>query len=261
MLKRSILFSLGGASLALLSSCDKLEGVVDQATELVGAPSIFEPKERREGIPKTHEASIEDVDAWLAEPNVLVVLDFYSDRCPPCAAMTPHLVALADQYGEKAAVMKLNIGQPGSVAQVAGDKYKVSQTPTLKFFLNGKEVKTMRGAQSKDELEAIFATYTSKIDGEYVMREGEMPGSKPERTVEDMMQRISKNDLPQGITRVKVPVGSDLVSKRSLIPSNGQLPQAVSNPAAAKSKASSSKKTMSSTEKARAISLGKIKPG
>ncbi|MFC5050189.1 thioredoxin family protein [Rubritalea spongiae] len=205
MLKRSTLFIFGGVSLALLPSCDKLEGIVNQATDLVGAPSVFEPSERREGIAKPHEASVDDVKLWVAEPNVLVVLDFYSDQCPPCRAMAPHIEALAKQYGDKAAVMRLNVGKPGSVAQMAHDEYGVTRTPTLKFFFNGREVKSMLGAQSKEKLDAVFSTYTAKIDGEYVMREGDMPGKKTERTVEDMMQRISKKELPQGITRVKVP--------------------------------------------------------
>lgn len=260
MFKKSILTLLGTSSLMLLPSCDKLEGVVNQATDLVGVDSVFAPKERREGITTPHEASIEDVDLWMAEPNVLVVLDFYSDQCPPCLMMDPHITALAKEYGAKAAVMKLNVGKPGSVAQIAGERYKVTQTPTLKFFLNGKEVKSMSGEQSKEDLDLIFDMYTSRIDGEYVMREGVMPGNEPERTVEDMMQRVSKNDLPQGITRVKIPKESKLATERQLIPSNGQLPQTVTNKGAVKASSSSSK-TMSSTERARAISLGKIKPG
>ncbi|MGJ8671406.1 thioredoxin family protein [Rubritalea sp.] len=205
MLKKSILVLLGGASLVMLPSCDKLEGVVGQVTELVGVDSVFEPKERREGIAKPHKASVDDVNQWLAEPNVLVVLDFYSEQCPPCLAMAPDLAALADQYGDKAAVMKLNVGKSGPVAQMANEEYKVTQTPTLKFFLNGKEVKSMRGSQSREEIDAVFARYTAKVDGEYVMREGEMPGNMSGRTVEDMMQRVSRNELPKGMTRVIVP--------------------------------------------------------
>lgn len=244
-----------------MTSCDRLEGVVNQATDLVGAPSVFEPKERRMGIPKPHEASVEDVNLWLEQPNVLVVLDFYSEQCPPCEAMDPHLTELAEQYGEKAAVLKLNVGEPGPVGKMASDVYAVKQTPTVKFFFNGKEVKSMSGPQSKDELDVIFSTYTGKVSGDYVMLEGEMPGSKTERTVEDMMQRVSKGSLPQGITRVKVPTGEQLVSERSLIPKNGKLPEKVSNKGAVKSSKSSSSKTMSSTDRARAISLGQIKPG
>ena len=88
--------SVGLTCLMGLSSCDKVQGLVGDIT------GSGDPQERREGISKLHEASASDVREWLAEPNVLVVLDFYSDSCPPCIAMMPALHKMAERKPDPA---------------------------------------------------------------------------------------------------------------------------------------------------------------
>lgn len=209
MWKKSLTQSVGLACLLGMSSCDRVQNIVGDVTGAAESESA----ERREGLTKLHDASPSDVREWLEEPNVLVVLDFYSERCPPCLAMMPSLQKMADKYGAKSAVLKLNVGTPGEVANMAMNEYKIKKTPLLKFFLNGKEVKELEGLQSEEELDAVFSKYTAKIDDNLVAREGDMPGQKSERTVEDMMVPVSKNDLPKGITRTKVPKDAKSVTE------------------------------------------------
>lgn len=241
-------------------SCDQVDSIV---SKVVGETL---PKERREGISKVHEASASDMKLWLAEPNVLVVLDFYSENCPPCKVVAGHLDVMATKYSDKSAIMKLNVGRPGELATMAMNEYRIDQTPVLKFFLNGEEVKELRGQKSEEEIDAVFSRYTSKIEGEFTMLEGDLPGGGALRTVEEMMVRGKKSDLPVGMTRVKVPTGSKQVTEampKSLLNASAAKPA----PAAATKKSQSSTKTtktstkMSSTDRARAISLGQIKPG
>lgn len=199
--------SVGLTCLMGLSSCDKVQGLVGDIT------GSSDPQERRVGISKLHEASASDVREWLAEPNVLVVLDFYSDSCPPCIAMMPALHKMAEKYGDKAAVLKLNVGNKGEVATMAMDEYKITKTPILKFYLNGKEVKELVGAQSEEELDVIFNKYTQNIDTELVLKEGEMPGQRANRTVEEMIVRPQKGEPRKGITREKIPKNAKSVTE------------------------------------------------
>ncbi|MFC5050188.1 thioredoxin family protein [Rubritalea spongiae] len=219
------------------------------------------PDERREGIERVHKATISEAKQWLSEPNVLVVLDFYSKNCPLCKEMSPSIEKMAKKFGSKAAVMRLNVGEPGETAKVATEEYNVSQTPELKFYLNGKELKAVEGLQSEEELEALFEKYTGKIsdDKEFVMKDGFMPGQKAQ-SVEEMMMRISKDELPQGVTRVKM-TGEEIIlteKSPSAILSNGGAPPAVQTiNTSYKPQSSQGKKEMTSTERAMQHSMGK----
>ena len=193
-------------------SCDQVESLVNDVT------GKSAPTERRAGIKNVHQASVSDIRKWLDEPNVLVVLDFYSDSCQLCKTMDPALVKMAEKYADKSAIMKLNVGKPGDVATVAMNEYKINETPILKFYFNGKEVKELRGNQTEEDLDFTFKKYTSKIDGDYTMRDGELPGMRSQRTVEEMMVRTNLDELPQGITRSKVPV--DAIEITEGLPSN-----------------------------------------
>ena len=207
MWKAIIPASIGILCLFGAVSCDQVESLLNDVT------GKSAPTERRAGIKKVHKASVSDIRKWLAEPNVLVVLDFYSDSCRLCQEMDPLLVKMAAKYADKSAIMKLNVGKPGEVATVALNEYKINQTPVLKFYLNGEEVKEFQGVQTEEDLDFAFKKYTSKIDGEYTMREGDLPGMRSQRGVEEMMVRTKKGELPSGVTRSKVPVDATDVTE------------------------------------------------
>ncbi|MEO1857445.1 MAG: thioredoxin family protein [Rubritalea sp.] len=171
------------------------------------------PAERRQGISRVYNASTSDVKLWLAEPNVLVVLNFHSSTCPASKALSPKLDAMAIKYAEHSAIMKVNVGRPGEAATMAMNEYQIDETPVLKFFLNGKEVDELRSVQNDEKLERAFKKHTEKIKGEFTMKEGELPGSQNQRSVEDMMVRGKRGDLPAGITRVRVPEGAKDVTE------------------------------------------------
>ena len=187
-------------------SCDRIKSVV---SDVVGSNL---PTDRRQGISQPHEASADDVKIWLAEPNVLVVLNFYSPDCEVCSELEPKLGAMAEKYSEYSAIMKINVGKPSDAATLAVNEYQIDKTPVLKFFLNGKEVKQLTGDQTTEKLETVFSKYTKKVSGEFTMREGELPGSQQGRTAADMMKPIKKGELPKGITRVRVPDGAKQVT-------------------------------------------------
>lgn len=245
---------VGLAAVLGLVSCDRVQSVVSDVTSGGNVPS-----ERREGITRVHNATMSEVKQWLAEPNVLVVLDFYSANCPPCAAMAPSIEKMAKKYGNKAAVMKINLSEEGETSKMAMEEYEIVAAPTLKFFMNGKELKSVEGMQSEEQLEKLFSRYTGKIsdEKEFAMKEGDMPGQSA-NSVEEMMTPLAKSDLPQGITRVKISEDQELATDRlpSRMLTNGGAPPAAQT-VNTSYKPSNTKREMTSTERAMNHTLGK----
>ena len=64
-----------------------------------------------------------------------VVLDFYSNECPPCEALAPKFEGLSKLYGNDIKFLKIFRQQNRELAEKLG----VKSSPTLLFFDNGKE--------------------------------------------------------------------------------------------------------------------------
>lgn len=188
-----------------LVSCDK----VNELKEQVGLGSGSDaPKERKIGLSKVTPSKATDVKKWLEEPNVVVVVDYYLDGCPPCEQMAPILEKMAETYGDKAAVLKLNVSSTPENESYARET-EVNQFPTLKFYLNGKEHKEVVGALTEKELDRLFKRYTGKIDSDLTV--------KADTTIDQgpPMKRVAKDDLPDGVKRVVMPKDAeDIGSKK-----------------------------------------------
>ena len=81
----------------------------------------------------------------VLESELPVLVDFWAEWCHPCKLVGPIVDELATEYEGKLKVGKVNVDQN----QVAGN-YGIMSIPSLLIFQNGKVVKSMVGAQSKD---------------------------------------------------------------------------------------------------------------
>lgn len=75
-----------------------------------------------------------------------VLVDFWAPWCAPCRIVSPIVEELAKEYEGKLKVGKLNVDDNPDTAA----KYGVMSIPSLIFFKDGKPVKTMVGAQGKE---------------------------------------------------------------------------------------------------------------
>jgi thioredoxin 1 len=96
---------------------------------------------------------VNDVSDSSFEKDVLgaskpVLVDFWAEWCAPCRMLAPTVVAVAEQYGDNAGVVKLNVDDNPSTAQ----RYGIKGIPTLILFRDGKEVERVVGATSKESI-------------------------------------------------------------------------------------------------------------
>ena len=89
--------------------------------------------------------------AEVLESDVPVIVDFWAEWCQPCRRIAPIVKELADQYGDKLKVVKINIDES---AQTPG-AYGIRSIPTVLAFKNGQVVSQLTGARPKGDFEEL----------------------------------------------------------------------------------------------------------
>lgn len=82
----------------------------------------------------------------VLESDLPVVVDFWAEWCVPCRVVSPIIEELAGQYEGKVKVGKFNVDQNPHFTQ----HYGIMSIPSIVIFKGGQPVKTMIGAQSKE---------------------------------------------------------------------------------------------------------------
>ena len=98
-----------------------------------------------------HIGSEETFDK-LINGEVPVLVDFWATWCGPCRMIAPILQEIADQYGDKVIVGKVDVDEQGELAQ----RYRVMNIPTLMLFKQGQLVDKAIGARPKATLEQML---------------------------------------------------------------------------------------------------------
>ena len=99
----------------------------------------------------------QNFQAEVLDSKTPVLVDFWAEWCAPCRIVSPIVEELAIEYGEKLKVGKLNVDENHTASH-----YGIMSIPSLLIFKEGKVVKTMIGAQSKDsfkrEIDSILSS-------------------------------------------------------------------------------------------------------
>lgn len=82
-----------------------------------------------------------------------VLVYFWAAWCGPCRLMSPAVEAIAQQYGERLKVIKMEVDpNPDAVA-----KYQVEGVPALRLFQNGEMIQATEGAMNRQKLEEFLS--------------------------------------------------------------------------------------------------------
>jgi thioredoxin 1 len=84
-----------------------------------------------------------------------VIVDYWAEWCGPCRMVAPVLEEIANEYGEKIDVVKLNIDENPAASQ----RYEIMAIPTMSVFKGGQVVKQIVGAKPKSALLRELADY------------------------------------------------------------------------------------------------------
>ena len=98
------------------------------------------------------DASFDD-DVLKSSTPVLV--DYWAEWCGPCKMIAPILDEVAESYGDKLQVAKMNVDENRDVPA----KFGIRGIPTLMLFKGGQLAATKVGALSKAQLTAFIDSH------------------------------------------------------------------------------------------------------
>lgn len=99
----------------------------------------------------TLTATDQTLNQIIRQNAKLVLVDFWAPWCGPCRMIAPILDQLSREEAGHLVVAKVNVDQN----PVSASSYGIRSIPTLKLFKQGKEIQTIVGLRSKEQLQQI----------------------------------------------------------------------------------------------------------
>ena len=104
------------------------------------------------GRAATHITSVADFESRVLHAAKPVLVDFYSNSCPPCRRLAPTIDKLAKQYEGRAVVCKVDVTRLPQLAT----RYGIEGIPTVLFVKDGREVQRLVGGYPQETYAKIL---------------------------------------------------------------------------------------------------------
>lgn len=94
----------------------------------------------------------ENFEKEVMQSDRPVLIDFWASWCGPCRMLSPVVSEIADEYGGKVKVCKVNVDEQMELASAFG----VSSIPKLVVMKDGKVTNTAVGVRPKAEIVSMI---------------------------------------------------------------------------------------------------------
>ena len=101
------------------------------------------------------ELTKSNYEGEVMKSNVPVLVDFWAGWCGPCQMLAPVISELAEEYGSKIKVCKVNVDREGELAA----QNAIVSIPTVILFVNGKPAERIVGARALYDYMDIIDKY------------------------------------------------------------------------------------------------------
>ena len=98
------------------------------------------------------EVTDQNFDEEVLQSEKPVLVDFWAAWCAPCRTLEPTVNQIAEEYSQRAKVVKLNVDDNTEISS----KYNIRGIPTLLLFKGGEIKDQLVGATSKDNISRMI---------------------------------------------------------------------------------------------------------
>lgn len=152
MKKFLIIIGLSGFFFSTVSCANKGNAASEAKTE-TAATEGASVEYLNEASFKEKVFDYENNKAWKYAGTVPAIVDFYADWCGPCKMLSPILVEMQKEYGEKIQIYKINTDKEKVLASTFG----IQSLPTIIFIPVGGEPQAVMGYRAKADLEKLVS--------------------------------------------------------------------------------------------------------
>ena len=148
----------------------------------------------------------------------LVLVDFWADWCAPCRALMPVLASLADAYGGKLIVAKVNTEEERTLAAEHG----IRSLPTVQLFKDGRPVDQFLGALPETQVRAFLERHLPRESDDLLARSRTLASTGDLKGAFDLIAKAREVD-PENARAILDDLPVDLVDDPEVTALRGQL--------------------------------------